>query len=308
MSPPDTASQAAAVERRAPKPALPSDALIVVPVRNMVLFPEIVLSGHHRTAGVDRGGPAGGARAAPGRCSCCSATREGRARPRRSAPRRHGRQHPALRHRARRRAPHDLPGRAALPHHRLRRGLAVPAGARPARPRAAARRRRDRGALPACCSSRCARCSTCCRRCRPSCARRSRRPAAPGALADLAAAYLDAKPEEKQDILETIDLVAAPRQGLAPARPSPRGAAPVQRDRQADQGLARRAPARDAAARADGRHPEASSARTSAQRRRRSPSSRRRSPRPGCRRRSRRRRARSCAGCSACPTPRPNTA
>src|SRR6185295_8471423 len=31
---------------------------------------------------------------------------------------------------------------------------------------------------------------------------------APGALADLAAAYLDAKPEEKQEILEAVDLIA----------------------------------------------------------------------------------------------------
>ena len=32
--------------------------------------------------------------------------------------------------------------------------------------------------------------------------------APPGALADLAAAYMDIKPEEKQEILETIDLTA----------------------------------------------------------------------------------------------------
>ena len=48
---------------------------------------------------------------------------------------------------------------------------------------------------------------------------------------------------------------AAARQGLAAARPAPRGAAAVGRDRQQDQGVARRAPARDAAARADGGDP-----------------------------------------------------
>ena len=49
---------------------------------------------------------------------------------------------------------------------------------------------------------------------------------------------------------------AATRQGLRAARPSPGSAAAVGRDRQQDQGLARHAPARDAAARADGLHPE----------------------------------------------------
>ena len=46
-------------------------------------------------------------------------------------------------------------------------------------------------------------------------------------------------------------------EGLAPAGAAHRGAAPVGRDRPANQGRARRAPARGAAARADGRHPAA---------------------------------------------------
>ncbi len=95
---------------------------------------------------------------------------------------------------------------------------------------------------------------------------------------------------------------------LDAARAPDRGAASVAGDRPADQGRARRAPARGAAARADGDDPAPARRRRRRQGRTRSPSSTRRSPRPACRRRSRTRRARNCAGCSACRKPRPNTA
>ena len=75
----------------------------------------------------------------------------------------------------------------------------------------------------------------------------------PSALADLAVAYMDVKPEEKQEILETLDLVRAHGQGLEAARPSHRGSAAVAGNRPANQDGAGRAPARGFAARADGR-------------------------------------------------------
>ena len=79
----------------------------------------------------------------------------------------------------------------------------------------------------------------------------------PGALADMTMAYMDVKPDEKQEVLETVD-VSARMEKVSRAAVAPhRGAAAVGRDRPADQGVARRASARDAAARADGRDPEA---------------------------------------------------
>ena len=128
-------------------------------------------------------------------------------------------------------APHHLPGRAALPRSPtssrdypflLARGLHLPEPAS----RAPTSRRAS-----CCCSSRSARCFDLLPQVPPELRQTVEATSAPGALADLAAAYLDSKPEEKQEILETVDLVAAPRQGLAPARPAARGAAPVQRDR-----------------------------------------------------------------------------
>ncbi len=46
---------------------IPGDALIIVPVRNIVLFPGVVHPGHDRTAEIHRGGTAGRARAAADR-------------------------------------------------------------------------------------------------------------------------------------------------------------------------------------------------------------------------------------------------
>ena len=100
---------------------------------------------------------------------------------------------------------------------------------------------------------------------------------------------------------------AAARQGLQLARPSPGSAAPVRRDRQQDQGLARRA----ASARcccASRWPPSSASWATRAPTSRTWPTSRRRSPRPRCRPRSRPWRRRSCAACSARPRRRPSTA
>ena len=74
----------------------------------------------------------------------------------------------------------------------------------------------------------------------------------PGGLADLATAYMDIKSEEKQEILETIDVTARMDKVSRLLGAAHRGAAAVRGDRQADQSVAGRAPARNAATRADG--------------------------------------------------------
>ena len=78
---------------------------------------------------------------------------------------------------------------------------------------------------------------------------------APAALADLATAYMDVKPEEKQEILETIDIAARMDKVSRLLAHRIESFAAVAGDRPADQGGARRAPARGAAARADGGDP-----------------------------------------------------
>ncbi len=70
----------------------------------------------------------------------------------------------------------------------------------------------------------------------------------PPALADLATAYMDVKPEEKQEILETVDISARMDKVARMLGAPHRGAAAVAGNRPADQGLARRAAARSAAA------------------------------------------------------------
>ncbi len=195
-----------------------------------------------------------------------------------------------------------LPGRAALPHHRAsskatpswwraactspsRRTTGPEIEARFLRAEAAGQRDARRPAAGAAGAA-------------PDGRERRR---SPGTLADLAATYLDAKPAEKQDMLETVELeprldkvsqlLAQRLRGAAARRP--RSAA---RRRSSLDGRQREL----RAARADGRHP-ARAGRGRSATGRRSPSSTRRSPRPRCRPRSRRRRARSCGACSACP-------
>ena len=55
--------------------SIPEDALIIVPVRNTVLFPGVVVPITIRAAEIDRRRPAGGARAAARSAFCCSAIR-----------------------------------------------------------------------------------------------------------------------------------------------------------------------------------------------------------------------------------------
>jgi ATP-dependent Lon protease len=128
----------------------------------------------------------------------------------------------------------------------------------------------------------------------------------PAALADLAAALLDVPPDEKQEMLETVDLVARldrVSRALAGRIEVLRLTAEIGRQTRAslDQRQREAIPA--------SRWPpsSASSARTRAS----PPRSRswaRPSPRRGCRRRWSRPRARSCAGWSGCRKRRPSTA
>ena len=76
----------------------------------------------------------------------------------------------------------------------------------------------------------------------------------PGALADLVATFMDATPDEKQEILETVDVGARLEKVSRTPRASDRGSAAVAGDRPRNQGVARRPQPRGAAARADGGH------------------------------------------------------
>ena len=92
---------------------LPDDALIILPVRNVVLFPGMVLP---LTVGRERSRAAAQEAVrlrAPARRAAAEQARRRRARARRPALGRHHRRRAALHHRARRRAPRDLPGRCS---------------------------------------------------------------------------------------------------------------------------------------------------------------------------------------------------
>ena len=146
MTAPDNADGPTAASRAAP--TLPSDS----PDRGAGAQHRAVPGGrpadHRGTRLLGGGDPASRARATPDRRCAAARWGEGRAHGRRSVPRRHDRQSPALCHFARRRPPHRLPGRAALPDHRIRTGLSVPAGAGLALHRAVGHGHRRRGALP----------------------------------------------------------------------------------------------------------------------------------------------------------------
>ena len=235
-------------------PHVPPDGLIVVPVRNAVLFPGTVFPialGRERSI---RGRAAGGARGAPDRPPDAARPGGGRSVRPRPPPHRHGRQHPALRERAGRHAPCRAAGRAALPGDRLLSGAAVLRRAGPAGRGADDAIARDRGALspPA-------------------------QPGAGGAPAPAAGAAGVDRRRAGRELAGGADQPRlglsrrAPRpeagdpgddrpprphgEGVALARPAPRGVAADERDRPANQGRLRRAPARGDPARADGRHP-----------------------------------------------------
>ena len=304
MSPQDV-NPAAGSAGRSTRP-LPTDALIVVPVRNTVLFPEIVFPITLGRAVDHRGRPAGGARAAPDRHRPAARSREGRSHAGRPLSYRHGRQHRALRHQPRRRPSPDLPGRPALPHHRLRRRLPLPAGPRPAPRRADIDGARGRGAL--------------------------QRAAGAGARGPrpVAARAAGAAPDGGGDQRRPACWPTSPsptstprrRRSRTSSRPptSCRGStrcpscSPIAwkccacRPRSAARPRPRSTRASARCCCASRWPPSSASWVTKAPTSRTWPTSRRPSPRPGCRPTSRRRRRRSCAGCSARPRRRPSTA
>jgi ATP-dependent Lon protease len=124
----------------------------------------------------------------------------------------------------------------------------------------------------------------------------------PAALADLAVAYMDVKPEEKQEILETVDIVAridkvsrllAHRiEVLRLSQEIGRQTKAALDERQREVLLREQMAAiqRQLGEGEEGKAPKL-------------PNSIRPLPRPVCRRRSKSRLARSCAACSACPRP-----
>ena len=131
-----------------PSPPLPADALIIVPVRNTVLFPGLVLP---ITLGRPKSIAAAQQAVRDQRQVGILMQRDRRARrpdPDRHASHGHGRQHRPLHHRARRHAPSRLPGRAALSGRRIPERLAVLRRARRANPGAGHAHSGDRGAVP----------------------------------------------------------------------------------------------------------------------------------------------------------------
>ena len=202
MTPPDSAQGAAA---GTPKSALPSDALIVLPVRNMVLFPEIVFP-------ITLGRPASMAAAQ-------QAVREQRqvilvlqrdpekTEPGRNDLHRVGTVANILRYITAPDGPHHIICQGVQRYaitdfveghpFLLARGLHIPEPTTEGADIEARflllqqQVREVFDLLP---------------QVPPELRQTVESTSAPGTLADLAAAYLDAKPEEKQDILETVDL------------------------------------------------------------------------------------------------------
>ena len=179
--------------------------------------------------------------------------------------------------------------------------LAVPGRARAAHSGARHPHAGNRGAFrqPAGASRR--RRSSCCRRRRPNCSPRSSRSSRRRRSPISATAYMDVKPDEKQEILETVDLARADGQGLAARwRTASRCCACRRRSagrprRRSTSGSAKSL-LREQMAAIQKQLGEGEEARPP-----RSPSWTRPSPKPACRRRSRTRRARNCAGCRRMP-------
>ncbi len=133
-----------------PAPGLPDDMLIILPVRNMVMFPGVVLPVAIKREKTVAGAQEARAHRGEGRVPAAEGSADRGSRPRRPAPRRHRCQHHPLHHRAGRHAPPRLPGRAAFPRARPRERLPVPRGTRrvPGRYRDDAPRGRGPDPLP----------------------------------------------------------------------------------------------------------------------------------------------------------------
>ena len=196
-------------EQTRPTPPLPPDAMIIVPVRGMVLFPGMVAAGHRRPPALDRGGPAGRARAAPDRRSDAAGRRDAGACGDRPASGRHGGQYRCATSRRPDGDPSpDLPGPASAS------GSSSSSMAGRSSSRASCGSRSRSRARP---RSRRASC-TCAGQALEALQLLPQAPqelaaaisgiGSPAALADLAAGYDGHRPEEKQELLETIDVGA----------------------------------------------------------------------------------------------------
>ena len=183
---------------------IPGDALIIVPVRNTVLFPGVV-------APITIARPKSIAAAQQAlreqRPIGILLQRDTEAEDprRRSLPDLHGRQYRALHHRAGRDPSHHLPGRAARPHPRLLPGTPFPVARvlhipepTTSSPEIEARfLNLQRQAVEA---------IQLLPQAPPELVGAFQSTTSPAALADLATSYMDIKPQEKQEILETVDL------------------------------------------------------------------------------------------------------
>ena len=243
---------------RSSSSTLPADVLIIVPVRNLVLFPGTVVPVAIGRAALDRRGAGSRARRAAGRHRAAARPERRRPGAERPAPGRHHRQRPALRHRARTAPITSIcQGEQRFRVLEFVARLSVPGRARRADRRAGGRRHRGRGARSCCLKRAGARGDrSCCRRRRragqrhagvesPSHARR------PGRELHRHQARPRSRRSSRRSISRArldrvLELLDAPH----------RGAAALARDRRADPGSARRAPARVRAARAADDDPE----------------------------------------------------
>ena len=193
---------------------------------------------HARPAALDRGRAAGGARAAPGRHPD-AAQRRGRRPDRRStctasarsptscatSPRRTARTISSARASSASRSPNSSSGWPFL----VARVAAHPGARR-------AHARRSRRASSTCKRQALEALAAAAAGAAPNCWRPIQAIDVAGALADLVAAYMDVTPDEKQEILETVDIAARMDKVSRLLGASHRGAAALAGDRPADQG------------------------------------------------------------------------
>ena len=270
---------------------LPDDVLSIVPVRNVVLFPGIVMPLVARPAEVDRRSAGGGAQPTPARRAAAARGRGRRSDARAAVRGRLPGRHSALRHRARRQPPHRLPGPAALSRARVRARASVPRRAHRADRGAGGGHARDRGApVPsegagagglAAAAAGAAGAGQCG-------AGGEHRLARPPTWSR--ASWICGPRRSSRSSRRSTCALAWTRSGAA--RAPHRGAPDLARHRPADPGCGRGPPARVHPARAAEGDPEGAR-RDRGHRAPRSRSWRRRSPRPACPRRSSSRRGRS---------------
>ena len=220
--------------------------LIILPVRNLVLFPGVVLP-----VAIKREKTVAGAQEAVRAEAKVGFLLQKDPRDRgpgvrRPAPHRHRRDDRPLRHRARRHPPPGLPGRAALPRARRREPASRTSwrASNTCQRHRRARTRRSRRAR-CCLKQKAVEAITLLPQAPAELANCVQAIESPAALADMIASFLDIKPAEKQELLETADVrERLERVSDAPDAPR-RGAEAVAPDRRADQGSDRRTPARD---------------------------------------------------------------